>query len=356
MKILILTSQTRDSGSWIRAQGLASGLASAGHDVSCPPPSLASPLFGHLLWPGFQYLWLVLRQRPAVVLVLKPYPHTMLAGLAAKIFWRAKLICDVDDLDWAYRKGMGKGLLKIVQRPWPKLSDLVTYHHPLLREEILKHFQVESGKLEMLPQGTYLEFPTKTSEGMDQIRKSLGFTDCKVVGYMAHFNLASEEGAVLRIFSQLRSSYQNVRLLLIGGGPAWPALKHRLEKNSLENDVVLTGHLAQKDVQPHLQICDALLFWTPDRSANRFRCSLKLRDYMASGRPIVANLLFEAEEYADVLYTSARDGEKELAELLGQVLAGQGDGREIRGPLRIRGQSWARIGGQFAESLNRISN
>jgi len=48
MRILILTSQSRNSGSWVRAQGLAYGLEGAGLDVHCPVPPGDRPLFAHL--------------------------------------------------------------------------------------------------------------------------------------------------------------------------------------------------------------------------------------------------------------------------------------------------------------------
>jgi len=302
-------------------------------------------------FPLFRYLWLVLRLRPDFTLVLKPYPHTMAAGLMARIFWKTRLICDVDDLDWAYRKGLAALFLRILQSPWPRHADLVTYHHPLLRNEILDHFQVDDKKLAVLPQGTYLDRLPIKKERINEIKQKLGLEGTKVVGYMAHFNLASDEGAVLKIFTHLRQTHREARLLMIGQGPAWPALRRRLRKEAVGNDVVLAGHVNRQDIQPYLLVCDALLFVIPDRPANRYRCSLKLRDYLASGRPIVSNLRFEASDYAEVLYTSARDDVEAMAEVLGRVLEGHGDGRELQGPKRMRDESWSKIGGHFAESL-----
>ena len=42
----------------------------------------------------------------------------------------AKIVFDVDDLDYAYSHGLFRVFHQWLQKPWPKWADLVTYHNP----------------------------------------------------------------------------------------------------------------------------------------------------------------------------------------------------------------------------------
>jgi glycosyltransferase involved in cell wall biosynthesis len=146
-------------------------------------------------------------------------------------------------------------------------------------------------------------------------RHSLGWPrDVLVVGYIgAAFH---RDGVLMaRAFDQIRQSEPEARLLLAG------YCNVAVEKMVAEPEAVIrTGQLRYDEINRYLAACD--IFWLPlrDSGANRGRYPLKINDYMAVGRPVVAT---EVGDVADLI----RRGQFGLLssdqpdDLAGQVLA-----------------------------------
>jgi glycosyltransferase involved in cell wall biosynthesis len=97
-----------------------------------------------------------------------------------------------------------------------------------------------------------------------------------------------------RAFDIVHDRLPGSRLVVAGYCPA--DLRHLVRQPAA---VVQTGPLALERLNQYMAACD--VFWLPlnDSNANRGRFPLKLRDYMAIGRPIVATAVGDVPELFD---------------------------------------------------------
>ena len=77
---------------------------------------------------------------------------------------------------------------------------------------------------------------------------------------------------------------RGLRLLIVGTGPSLPQVQRRLRALSLHDEVILTGPVAHEDVPAHIAALDIAL----QPRATAYACPMKLLEYMAMGRCIIA--------------------------------------------------------------------
>jgi glycosyltransferase involved in cell wall biosynthesis len=77
---------------------------------------------------------------------------------------------------------------------------------------------------------------------------------------------------------------RGLRLMIVGTGPAFAAVRGRVRRLGLEPQVILTGPVAHRDVPAHVAALDIAL----QPRATAYACPMKLVEYMALARCIVA--------------------------------------------------------------------
>jgi hypothetical protein len=134
MKILVLCSQSKDSGANLRAEYIWKYLKKSGADAEyIRPPFISLPLMLDFIMSMFFYFFALMNRKPDVVIIVKPYPNTVLPALMLK-FAGAKIIIDIDDLDHGYRTGLLADFIKRLQAKLVNAADYITSHN----EELIK--------------------------------------------------------------------------------------------------------------------------------------------------------------------------------------------------------------------------
>ena len=101
------------------------------------------------------------------------------------------------------------------------------------------------------------------------------------VGWLRHWHgLANLVDAVCS--SELLA--RGLRLLIVGIGPAFAEVERRVRELGLQDKIILTGAVAHEDVPAHVAALDIAL----QPRATTYACPMKLIEYMAMGRCIVA--------------------------------------------------------------------
>src|SRR6185503_19651967 len=81
-----------------------------------------------------------------------------------------------------------------------------------------------------------------------------------------------------------RLAEHGVRLLMIGDGPAYPALCRYVTAHGLESAVVFTGAVKRQDIAAYIAAIDIAV----QPSAPEYACPMKIFEYMGMGKCIVA--------------------------------------------------------------------
>lgn len=354
LKIIVVSSQASNSGSNLRARYIADGLEKCGARVSFVNGVPAMPFMLDYLLSLILYLRIIFIPCD-VIIGLKPYPNVSIPMMIKKLFGKVTVI-DIDDVDFGYRGGFISKLNSAMQKPFPKHFDMITYHTPLLKNFIKSSFGVETDKMYQLKQGvnTDIYYPVEEKNFKDDFIKEHGIEGKKILVYTAHLNIASDLESIFEIVLEASLSYEDFVFLIIGGGPMYGYFKEKAKTMRIDDMCIFTGYLKPKDVARHLMLGDAAIVYYRDVEVNYYRESMKLREMLAMGLPVVSNDVGDLKNFEPYCYQSGT-GYKETATKLAQLLNDGGDGREEKGKEYIRSKlNWENIARDFNEELKKL--
>ena len=118
-----------------------------------------------------------------------------------------------------------------------------------------------------------------------------------VIGMVATFKPWHGTDVLLAAFELLHRSDPLTHLLLVGDGPLRAQLEERVRIAGLREAVTFTGTVPHRDVPRHIIAMDVAVVPYPEIEQNYYS-PLKLFEYMAAGRPIVASRMGQV---ADIL-------------------------------------------------------
>ena len=340
MKILILSSCAKNTGSYLRAVYLAESLRDHCDVELVAPLSRSIRLRLHVLLSIPRNLLRVIARDADFLVGIKAFPNVTIPLLVAKYLMGRKVAVDIDDADHEYVKGMQARILALIQRPAPRRFDLVTYHNELLRDFIGKEFRVGEDRLYRLEQGVDLErFSPRDG---DVEKGSLFFT-----GFL---DVCSSLGSLLRAVRIVQQRV-DAPLTVAGGGILEPRFR-RLAR-SLGVTVRFLGQQPIERVVEEMARAEICLVYYDETEANRYRCSMKLRESLAMAKKTVCNDIGEMKHFEKYTYQSS-SGIEDFAGMILDTLE-RGDGRELEGALFIRRNfDWKRIGERFYRRIQRL--
>jgi glycosyltransferase involved in cell wall biosynthesis len=264
-----------------------------------------------------------------IAIGFKPYPSVMLPLLVLKMRGMRTII-DVDDLDHEYRTGILSKLIYWAEVPFVRFCDKVVYHNKSLKPFLISHMKVKPDKIHSFPQGVHyqmFDIEPDPSEKKQLIRK-YKLEDSQVLLHAAHLNTGSDLEVIFDIWSDIGPQSPRAVLLIVGGGPLQGFYEKTVKEMELPR-VIFTGEIPHENIPVYFSISDiALLYLSPEKPANLYRCSLKLREYFASGLKVVCNDCGELSEYKDFTYQGSSP--ESFSQALISVLKNGGDQREIK--------------------------
>lgn len=154
---------------------------------------------------------------------------------------------------------------------------------------------VAAEKIEVMPNGVRLA-DFQPGSRSTALAARLGLEGGAVIGFVGWFRKWHGLELLLEAFWKSGLAAERVKVLLIGDGPAMGDLREFVEKNGLHESVVFTGPLPHASVPPYLDLIDIAV----QPAANEYCCPMKILEYMALGKPIVA----PAQENIEELVTS----------------------------------------------------
>ena len=152
------------------------------------------------------------------------------------------------------------------------------------------------------------------------VRQRLNLEGRFVIGFVGTFKRWHGVELLLSAFRELYRADPSIHLLLVGEGPLRSQLEKEVQDAGLTKAVTFTGALAHEDIPQYLAAMDAAV--APYPALDNFYFSpLKLFEYMAAGRAVIASrvgqaaevvvdgvtgLLFEPGDLADLVRSIAR--------------------------------------------------
>lgn len=233
-----------------------------------------------------------------VVFATSPPLSVGLIGWIIARLRSARFMLDIRDL-WpavvealgAVRQPVGIRLMQVLERFLYRRADritavtrgFVTHIQPLVRAP---------ERVTWLPNGAATDL-FDPARGDDALRDRLGLSGQFVATFAGLHGLAQDLETVLAAAAQLQN--RPITFLLIGDGPAKPALRADAHARGLTN-VRFLDTVPIAGIAPYLLASDALL--VPLRADDVFRTFVpsKLYDFLACARPVVLSVDGEARE------------------------------------------------------------
>jgi glycosyltransferase involved in cell wall biosynthesis len=211
---------------------------------------------------------------------------------------------------------------------------------PLAR--ILETAGVYADRIEVMSNGVSIEKFHPGVASADLARK-LGVAGHVVIGFVGWFRNWHGLDLLLRAFHVGNLGAEGAKLLLIGDGPAMPELQAYVREHRLEALILFTGPVPHTDVPGYLDLVDIAV----QPSANEYCSPMKILEYMALGKPIVAprqenivELLRDGEEAQFFTPGDASSLAEALIELVRDRQKSFGLGRRAKAAIELRGYLW----------------
>lgn len=145
---------------------------------------------------------------------------------------------------------------------------------------------VEAGlprdRLVVVPNGFELKRLEKRRD-RDTVRRELGLDGGLVIGFAGWFDRWDRLDFLVDVFNDLRQKHANLKLCLVGAGPAADELGVKVKMSPYSSDIVLTGAVPRADVYSFIQTFDIGVL----PHSNVFGSPIVMFEMMGLGIPLV---------------------------------------------------------------------
>lgn len=167
-----------------------------------------------------------------------------------------------------------------------KKANLVLPTTKWFAEELVKK-GISRSKLLPYPNGVDIEsFLNKDGKA---VREKYRLADSKVVIYLGTMDKARYLGLLIMAFGKVKMRMGDVKLLMVGDGSDRENLERLTEALGIRDDVIFTGQVAQSEVPNYIAAADVGVSPIPPLSFYKVSSPIKMLEYMALGKPVVAN-------------------------------------------------------------------
>ncbi len=265
--------------------------------------STNSPLSRGLL--SFRLASDSLRWSPDVIHVFKPKG---LAGLAAYMLLRKKsvpLVLDCDDWEgwggWNEVKDYSvitKQFIDWQERSLIKAAPVVTVASRVLETRAIELRRKDSDVF-YIPNGVSGEAlaaaETLQRQSLAELKHSVGLPEAPTILYVGHFDPADDAMFFARCTASVAAHF-GATIAIVGEGPELSRIRDFFRDHS-QARVQFFGRLPRERYLRVVAAADIATFPYPDNAVYRAKCSARIIDFMAAGKPILSSLVGQNPEY-----------------------------------------------------------
>ena len=225
-----------------------------------------------------------------IVHLQKALPWAALPAILSARLEGKPLHYDWDDNETAIAAEFAPTLLRaeisLYERLLPRLAATVSVSTSALRNSLVSRgFRAEM--IADAPVGADLHVfnPRRRAEGL---RQRLG-VEGPVILYMGQIEWGSYVELLIDAVPRIVRKAGNVTILVVGGGEKLEMMRERARGVPEGEHVIFTGYVGREVVADYVAACDVAVACFPDNEITRCKSPLKIAEYMAAGKPVVAS-------------------------------------------------------------------
>jgi glycosyltransferase involved in cell wall biosynthesis len=222
-----------------------------------------------------------------------------------------------------------------MERWLPLLVDTISVASEGLRA-LTRKFNIPQDRVFYIPVGADIEHFTPERDGR-VIRRRFGESR-KIVMYHGQISGANYVHLFIKAAEQVLSQRNDVLFVVVGGGDQLGNAKDLARCEGLGDGIYFTGEVPHSDIPDYIAAADVTIACFEDNEQSRCKSPLKVVEYLASGKAIVASRLPEVEKMigdAGILVTP--DQPSHIAEAVATLL----DNDDLRAQLGAKARRQA---------------
>ena len=198
---------------------------------------------------------------------------------------------------------MGKPLTGLLRR---RAINLLRYNLDVARQiicvsdiakdHLMKTWRVPSDKLVVLPNAVDVERFKPDPELGAQTRASLLLTTNPLLVFVGSFYQWHDVATLLNAFAVVLKTHSEARLILVGDGTERESMIKLSLELGIEHAVQFTGFVTHAEVSRYVNAADIAVVPVPDMKQEMWLSPMKLFEYMASGKAIVASAMGQIKD------------------------------------------------------------
>ena len=169
-----------------------------------------------------------------------------------------------------------------------QLADQIVTVSAPTKENLVQNWGVPAEKINVIPNGVHVNLfqqPVDTA----QARAELGLGDAPIMMFVGGFQMWHGLDKLLEALAEILKTLPDTHLLLVGDGPARPFVEENIRRLNLQAQVTITGFLPHARIPQLLAMADVVTVPYPKLPQEMWFSPLKLYEYMAAGKAIVAS-------------------------------------------------------------------
>lgn len=218
-----------------------------------------------------------------------------------------------------------------------------------IRRHLIEDLGVEPNKVHVISNGADPDVMRPQPAG--PARESLGLdAGCAVVGYVGNFEPYQDLDSFIDALALIKAAGLEFKALIVGGGTRFGEIQDRARERGVEQSCLFLGPKPHLEIADHIAAMDVCV--VPKRPLSSGYSPIKLFEYLACGRPVVASDLpgFEIIKEHGLGVLAAPEDAQELAD----AVAGLIKDPELRREMGKRARAYAEGPGSWAETVKNV--
>lgn len=252
--------------------------------VAIPPLLYEIMALAYNLPAFFALAWTILRFKPDFI--YERYALSTFAGLLAAKVFRKPFILEVNaplslEMKQHDRLVFERLAQWIEDRLCRNATKTVVVSTPM--RETFERRGIGAEHFVVMPNGVDRDEFNPAISGAE-VRRQYELEGMFVVGFVGWIRPWHGVDMMLDALASLKNELPELRLLIVGDGPALPDLKRQAQALNIESHVRFTGPVASKAVAHHIAAMDVAV--QPD--VTEYASPIKLFEYLAMGKAVIA--------------------------------------------------------------------
>ena len=322
MKILYITLENLSlhKGSVVHVKEIVNGLRKLGHHVGLVASSLnkseeADRFYNLNVITSFMLRLFRLKKQPYIasliflflylLRILPQYDiiyardyHTVIAAFFPRLIFKKKLVFEINGIANEEQRLKSHSILNRIlvflireaEKMATKYSERIISVTPQIGVYLIQNYHCFPDKVKVIPNGVNTKkfHPIHDEALLGEWRGRLGIAKEEIIiAFVA--NLAPWQGVeiLIEVAPFLLKEVKNIKFLIIGDGILKKAFKEKVNNLGVTDHFIFTGMVNYKEITNYINIADICVL--PKRRLKSGYSPIKLYEYMACGKPVIAS-------------------------------------------------------------------